>query len=64
MIDSCAETLYAVVINAEEQFSVWPLLLDIPRGWRLHGTTGSRAECLTVIADSWTDLTPKSARRR
>lgn len=57
------EVLYGVVVNTEGQFSVWPLILDIPAGWQLQGTTGGRAECLAVIPEIWTDLVPRSSRR-
>lgn len=57
------EVLCGVVVNSEGQFSVWPLVLDIPAGWHLQGTTGGRAECLAVISEIWTDLVPRSSRR-
>lgn len=55
--------LFGIVVNTEGQYSVWPLGLAIPAGWKLQGTTGERAECLAVIGELWTDLVPKSARR-
>lgn len=55
--------LYGIVVNTEGQYSVWPLGLAIPAGWQLQGTTGDRSECLAVIAELWTDLVPRSARR-
>lgn len=55
---------YTVVVNDEEQYSIWPADRDVPAGWREAGTTGSRSECLAVISELWTDLRPKSLRDR
>jgi len=54
---------YAVVRNDEEQYSIWPADLDIPRGWQATGPAGTKADCLAHIAEVWTDLRPASARR-
>ncbi|GAA3123827.1 MbtH family protein [Streptosporangium carneum] len=51
-----------VVVNHEEQYSVWPEGRDLPDGWRLEGFTGGREECLAHIDQVWTDLRPLSAR--
>ncbi|GAA2492931.1 MULTISPECIES: MbtH family protein [Actinomycetes] len=61
---STAVTIWAVVVNDEEQRSVWPADSEPPAGWRTLGFTGSREECLTRIAAEWTDLRPASLRRR
>jgi MbtH protein len=61
--DECDAPLHGVVVNDEGQYSIWPLVLDLPAGWQLQGSTGTRAECLAVIARIWTDLVPRSARR-
>jgi MbtH protein len=53
---------HQVVVNEEEQFSVWPADRPVPAGWRSDGTTGSRAECLDHIAAVWTDMTPAGLR--
>jgi MbtH protein len=55
---------YTVVVNHEEQYSIWPADRELPAGWRAVGTTGSRSECLAVITEVWTDLRPKSLRDR
>jgi MbtH protein len=55
---------YRVVVNDEEQFSVWPVGRENPAGWTDEGMTGSRAECLQHIGEVWTDLRPLSLRRR
>ncbi|MFF4414744.1 MbtH family protein [Streptosporangium sp. NPDC001559] len=53
---------YQVVVNHEEQYSIWPAERPLPGGWRTDGTSGSRQECLEHIEQVWTDLRPKSAR--
>ncbi|ATE55700.1 MbtH family protein [Actinosynnema pretiosum] len=55
---------YAVVLNDEEQHSVWPADRDVPAGWRAEGFTGTRAECLAHVAEVWTDMRPLSLRLR
>ncbi|CAM5438135.1 MbtH family protein [Streptomyces griseus] len=55
---------YRVVVNAEEQYSVWFLERPLPTGWTETGTTGTREACLAHIAEVWTDLTPRSVRER
>lgn len=54
---------YTVVINHEEQHSIWPAGQVPPAGWREVGVQGSREECLAHIAEVWTDLRPLSVRR-
>lgn len=53
---------YRVVVNHEEQYSIWPVDRDAPAGWRDEGTSGSRAECLARIKDVWIDMRPLSVR--
>jgi MbtH protein len=55
--------VYTVVMNHEEQYSIWPLDLAVPAGWREVGRTGSKAECLAYIEEVWTDMRPLSLRR-
>ncbi len=55
---------YKVVINHEEQYSVWPSEKKIPLGWTAKGKTGSKAECLAYIKEVWTDMRPLSLRRK
>lgn len=57
-------TLYQVVVNAEQQYSLWPAAKDIPNGWRSAGKEGKHAECLAYIKEVWTDMRPLSLRRR
>ncbi|MFG2638245.1 MbtH family protein [Streptomyces sp. NPDC048362] len=61
---SAVRTGWAVVVNDEDQYSVWPADSTPPAGWRTLGFTGSRDECLTRIAADWSDLRPASMRRR
>ena len=53
-----------VVVNDEEQYSVWPLDRENPAGWRDAGKTGTKAECLEYIKQVWTDMRPLSVRQQ
>jgi MbtH protein len=55
---------YLVVLNDEEQYSIWWADRDLPAGWHQEGTEGTKAECLERIGQVWTDLRPASLRRR
>ncbi|MDF9815297.1 MbtH family NRPS accessory protein [Streptomyces sp. SPB162] len=57
-------TSYTVVVNDEEQYSIWPADREIPAGWREGGPRGSKEECLAHIEEVWTDMRPLSLRRR
>jgi MbtH protein len=57
-----SEERYAVVVNVEEQYSVWPADRDLPSGWRALDVEGTREECLAHIDRVWTDMRPKSLR--
>jgi MbtH protein len=54
---------YKVVVNDEEQYSIWPVHRDNPLGWRDAGKSGSKDECLAYINDVWTDMRPLSLRK-
>ena len=54
--------LHAVVINDEEQYSLWPVDRELPAGWRADGFTGTEEECLGYIDETWTDMRPRSLR--
>jgi MbtH protein len=58
------DRVYRVVLNDEEQYSVWWADRDLPAGWRAEGTEGTRDECLARIAEVWTDMRPLSLRQR
>ncbi|WP_436498496.1 MbtH family protein [Actinokineospora sp. HUAS TT18] len=53
---------YLVLINDEEQYSLWPAHREIPPGWRAEGTTGSKDECGAHVDRVWTDMRPRSLR--
>lgn len=53
---------YLVVVNDEEQYSIWFADQDLPAGWRAEGMTGDRAACLGHIERIWTDMRPRSVR--
>jgi MbtH protein len=53
---------YLVVINDEEQYSIWFADRELPAGWRTEGTEGTRTECLEHIGQVWTDMRPRSVR--
>lgn len=54
---------YNVVVNHEEQYSIWPVEKEIPLGWRAVGKSGSKEECLAYIKEVWTDMRPLSLRK-
>jgi MbtH protein len=58
------ELIYKVVVNHEEQYSIWPVDRENPRGWEDAGKSGSKAECLAYIKEVWTDMRPLSLRRK
>lgn len=55
---------YNVVINHEEQYSIWPVDKEIPLGWKAVGKSGQKDECLAYIKEVWTDMRPLSLRKK
>ena len=55
---------YKVVINHEEQYSIWPADRETPLGWNDAGKVGREADCLDYIEEVWTDLRPALARQK
>ncbi|MFG2078074.1 MbtH family protein [Nonomuraea maritima] len=53
---------YKVVINDEDQYSIWSAGRPVPAGWRAEGFTGDRNACLEYIDQVWTDMRPRSLR--
>jgi len=53
---------FTVVVNHEEQYSLWPADRPNPPGWSDTGKTGAREECLAYIEQVWTDMRPLSLR--
>jgi MbtH protein len=60
--DQKSEPLYKVVVNHEEQYSIWPADRPNPLGWREVGKTATKAECLAHIKEVWVDMRPLSLR--
>ena len=56
-------TIYKVVVNDEEQYSIWPADRETPLGWRDAGKSGIKPECLEYIKEVWTDMRPLSLRK-
>ncbi|AVZ73083.1 hypothetical protein SLUN_13700 [Streptomyces lunaelactis] len=61
---SAADGSYLVVVNDEQQYSIWWAERTLPDGWYAEGGRGSREECLARIDEVWTDMRPLSLRRR
>lgn len=55
---------FVVVINDEEQYSIWPVGKKIPQGWREAGATGKKRDCLAFIDANWIDMRPLSLRKQ
>jgi MbtH protein len=62
--DSEDKTVYKVVVNHEEQYSIWPAYRENALGWKDACRTGSKAECLAYIKEVWTDMRPLSLRKK
>jgi uncharacterized protein YbdZ (MbtH family) len=57
-------TVYKVVVNHEEQYSIWPDYKEMPLGWKDVGKSGLKPECLAYIKEVWTDMRPLSLRKK
>lgn len=57
-------TTYTVVVNGEEQYSIWPADREKPAGWKDAGKSGTKEECLAFIKEVWTDMRPLSLRKK
>ena len=57
-------TIYKVVMNHAEQYSIWFADREPPPGWREVGKTGPKVECLAYIKEVWTDMRPLSLRKK
>lgn len=57
------DTRFLVVVNHEEQYSIWPDYKELPAGWRAVDQQGSKEECLAYIESVWTDMRPLSLRQ-
>ncbi len=56
-------TVYKVVVNHEEQYSIWPAERENPKGWKDAGKSGLKDECLAYVKEVWTDMRPLSLRK-
>jgi MbtH protein len=57
-------TMYKVVVNHEEQYSIWPADRENALGWTDAGKSGKKQECLEFIKEVWTDMRPLSLRKK
>ena len=57
------DILFQVVVNHEEQYSIWPDYKAIPDGWKSVGVEGDKQTCLQYIETTWTDMRPLSLRK-
>ncbi|MCH7755334.1 MbtH family protein [candidate division KSB1 bacterium] len=57
-------TVYKVVVNHEEQYSIWPAERENPNGWKDAGKSGLKDECLAYVKEVWTDMRPLSLRKK
>lgn len=55
---------YQVLVNDEEQYSLWLADHEVPAGWRAAGKEGSKAECMAYVDEVWTDMRPRSLREQ
>lgn len=62
--DSAIQPTTKVVVNDEEQYSIWPGDRENPPGWRDAGKSGTKEECLAYIKEVWTDMRPLSLRKQ
>lgn len=53
---------FVVVVNTEDQYSIWPSSKNIPAGWESRGVRGGKQECIDYINKVWTDMRPRSLR--
>ncbi|AXA67773.1 MbtH family protein [Pseudomonas oryzihabitans] len=57
------DATFKVLVNHEEQYSLWPDYKAVPAGWRETGARGSKQECLDYVERTWTDMRPLSLRQ-
>jgi len=62
MFEHCES--WRVVINIEDQYSIWPTSKEIPLGWREEGKAGTKDECLAHIKEVWVDMRPRSLKEQ
>ena len=57
------KTIFKVILNQEEQYSIWPANRELPLGWNEAGKSGTKKECLDYINEVWKDMRPLSLRK-
>ncbi len=62
--DDEIDAIYKVVINHEEQYSIWPADRPSPLGWKGVGKVGTKLQCLNYIEEVWTDMRPLVLREK
>ncbi|MEU6994727.1 MbtH family protein [Streptomyces sp. NPDC046465] len=55
---------YVVLVNDENQHSLWPITVDVPAGWTVTHPSDTREACLRFIEENWTDMRPRSLAQR
>lgn len=63
MEEKCRPSQWMVLINADEQYGLFPLDLPSPAGWTPVGHTGTEAECMAYVDEHWVDMRPLTVRR-
>ena len=53
---------FCVLVNDEEQHSLWPAFAEVPAGWRVALGESSRDDCLSYVEANWPDVRPRSLR--
>ena len=56
------QEIFEVVMNIEDQYSIWSQRKDMPYGWKTVGKSGTKEECLAYIKEIWTDMRPRSLK--
>lgn len=64
LVNMNEQDTYKVVVNDEEQYSIWPAERENALGWRDAGKSGLKSECLEYIKEVWTDMRPLSLRKK
>lgn len=55
-------SLFYVLVNDEEQHSIWPTFAEVPAGWRIAFGPAGRADSVAYVEENWTDMRPRSLR--
>lgn len=58
------DSAYTVLVNDENQHSLWPVTVDVPAGWTVAHPSDTREACLRYIEENWTDMRPRSLAQR